>query len=129
DLLQECFMRLLEQDPAGIVHDCIRNLLTTILRNLAYDEGRRRSTRLKSYPLLAPATLTEEESGHFEALALALHGLPPEQREVVILKTHAECTFAEIAALIGISEPTAKSRYRYALEKLAQVLKADPENP
>jgi RNA polymerase sigma factor (sigma-70 family) len=128
DLLQECFLRLLEQDPAGILHDSIRNLLTTILRNLAYDEGRRRSTRMKSYPLLAPPTFMAEESGQFEALALALHRLPPEQREVVILKTYAKRTFGEIGELIGISEPTVKSRYRYALEKLADLLQADQED-
>ena len=128
DLLQECFLRLLEQDPAGILHDSVRNLLTTILRNLAYDEGRRRSTRLKSYPLLAAAAPVAEEAGQFEELALALHRLPPEQREVVILKTYAKCTFGEIAGLIGIPEPTVKSRYRYALEKLAEELQADQED-
>ena len=57
DLLQDCFLRILDFDPHQLQHDSIRNLLYTVLRNLARDEGRRRSTRLKSYPLLAPSTV------------------------------------------------------------------------
>lgn len=125
DLLQECFLRLLDLDPAAIQHESMRNLLYTILRNLARDEGRRRSTRQKSYPLLTPSTITSGEGERFEDLSLALHGLPPEQREVVVLKCYGELTFAEIAALIGVAEPTVKSRYRYAVEKLADVLREE----
>jgi RNA polymerase sigma-70 factor (ECF subfamily) len=122
DLLQECFLRILDLDPGSLQQDSIRSLLYTVLRNLARDEGRRRNTRLKSYPLLAPATVVGEEAGRFEGLSLALHALPPEQREAVVLKNYADLTFAEIAGLVGVSESTVKSRYRYAIEKLAELL-------
>ena len=122
DLLQECFLRLLDVDAEQVRHDSMRNLLYLILRNLARDEGRRRATRMKSYPLLAPSTVAGSEAGRFEDLSLALHGLPEEQREVVVLKFYGALTFADIAELTGVSEPTAKSRYRYAVEKLAEVL-------
>ena len=49
--------------------------------------------------------------------------LPEDQRETVILKIYAGLTFAEIAELGGVSLATAASRYRYALEKLAESLK------
>ena len=39
--------------------------------------------------------------------------LPPEQREVVLLKIDGELTFAQIAEVIGASMNTAASRYRY----------------
>ena len=122
DLLQDAFLRLLDLDPDQLHHDSVRNLLYTILRNLAKDEGRRKSTRLKSYPLLAPAAIAGEEAGRFEDLSLALHGLPPEQREAVVLKSYGGLTFADIAEMTGVSEATVKSRYRYAVEKLADVL-------
>jgi RNA polymerase sigma-70 factor, ECF subfamily len=125
DLLQECFLRLLDLDPAAIQHDCLRSLLYTILRNLARDEGRRRSSRLKSYPLLAPSTIAAGEGERFDNLSLALHALPAEQREVVVLKCYGDLTFVEIAALTGVSEPTVKSRYRYAVEKLADLLREE----
>ena len=55
-------------------------------------------------------------------LERALQALPPEQRELVAFKVDAGLTFAEIAALLGISANTAASRYRYALEKLRAAL-------
>ena len=47
---------------------------------------------------------------------------PTEQREVIVLKVDAGLTFAELAAVLGISANTAASRYRYALEKLRTAL-------
>jgi len=123
DLLQECFLRILDLDPAQLHHDSMRSLLYAVLRNLARDEGRRKSARLKSYPLLAPSTIAGGEAVRFDDLSLALHALPPEQREAVVLHNYADLTFAEIADLSGVSESTVKSRYRYAVEKLADVLR------
>lgn len=53
-----------------------------------------------------------------DSLAAALELLPPEQREVVILKIDSELTFDEIAQVLDVSPNTAASRYRYALDKL-----------
>lgn len=55
-------------------------------------------------------------------LERALRALPAEQREAISLKVDGGLTFAEIAALLGISANTAASRYRYALEKLRAAL-------
>jgi RNA polymerase sigma-70 factor (ECF subfamily) len=52
----------------------------------------------------------------------ALERLPPSQSEVVVLKIWEGMTFAEIAEVLGESPNTAASRYRYALEKLTQIL-------
>ena len=41
--------------------------------------------------------------------------LPPEQREVVILRHYADMSFKEIAALTRVSINTALGRMRYAL--------------
>jgi DNA-directed RNA polymerase specialized sigma24 family protein len=53
-----------------------------------------------------------------DRLTRALESLPPDQREVIALKIEGELTFAQIAAVLGISPNTAASRYRYALERL-----------
>lgn len=55
-------------------------------------------------------------------IRLALHRLPENQREVVILKIWEGMTFAEIADVLGKSPNTVASRYRYAMEKLQQQL-------
>ena len=49
-------------------------------------------------------------------------GLPAEQREVFLMREVMEMPFAEIATAVGASEPTVKSRMRYALEKLRAAL-------
>lgn len=125
DLLQDCFLRLLDLDPAALQHDSLRPLLYTILRNLLRDESRRRFTRLRSYPLLAPRTTAEEEAGRYEGLSLALHALPADQREVVVLKFFGGLTFIDIAGLTDVPEATVKSRYRYAVDKLADLMKEE----
>lgn len=51
-----------------------------------------------------------------------LKTLPQAQYEVVILKHWEELTFAEIAEVLGKSQNTVASRYRYAMEKLQRSL-------
>lgn len=51
-----------------------------------------------------------------------LRSLPRNQSEVVILKHWEELTFAEIADVLGKSQNTVASRYRYAMEKLHRSL-------
>lgn len=48
----------------------------------------------------------------------ALAELPPEQREVVLLRLQGELSMEEIGELTGVSRETVKSRLRYALDKL-----------
>jgi len=56
----------------------------------------------------------------------SLADLPPEQREVIVLKIWHEYTFEEIGKLLEISPNTAAGRYRYGLQKLKHFLK-DPD--
>ncbi|TWT95025.1 RNA polymerase sigma factor [Neorhodopirellula pilleata] len=53
---------------------------------------------------------------------LALRKLPMQQSEVVVLKIWEDMTFADIANVLEITPSTAASRYRYAKQKLAQLL-------
>jgi RNA polymerase sigma factor (sigma-70 family) len=51
-------------------------------------------------------------------LQRALDELPPEQREVVLLRLEQELTLEEIGAITGVGRETVKSRLRYAMDKL-----------
>jgi RNA polymerase sigma-70 factor (ECF subfamily) len=51
-------------------------------------------------------------------LQLALDALPPEQREVVVLRLEQELTLEEIGEITGAGRETVKSRLRYAMDKL-----------
>ena len=50
----------------------------------------------------------------------ALTQLPPEQREVIVLKVWGGLTFSQIAETLGMPANTAASRYRYGLTALKQ---------
>ncbi|MGY0635150.1 RNA polymerase sigma factor [Luteimonas sp. A478] len=51
-------------------------------------------------------------------LQLALDDLPPEQREVLLLRLDQELTLEEIGEVTGVGRETVKSRLRYAMDKL-----------
>lgn len=58
-----------------------------------------------------------------ERLSHALAKLPFEQREMVMMHLHGSMTFRDIARARQISPNTAKSRYRYGIDKLRSLLK------
>ncbi len=64
-----------------------------------------------------------DEPGDDAELERAVKNLPPNLREVVVLKTWSALTFQEIADTLGVPQNTAASRYRYALERLRESLK------
>jgi RNA polymerase sigma-70 factor, ECF subfamily len=105
-----------------------RALLYASVRSIALDFLRRdhRRTRRESVAVLEmeqsvePQFAVEDESQ--QALALAVGRLPNEQREVLVMKIWNGLTFAEIASVVGISQNTAASRYRYALSALKESL-------
>jgi RNA polymerase sigma-70 factor (ECF subfamily) len=65
------------------------------------------------------AALDREAATRIEA---AVAALPVEQREVFLMREVMDMTFAEIAVAVGTSEPTVKSRMRYALHRLREGL-------
>jgi RNA polymerase sigma-70 factor (ECF subfamily) len=51
-------------------------------------------------------------------LQVALDALPPEQREVVLLRLEHELGLEDIGVITGVGRETVKSRLRYAMDKL-----------
>jgi len=76
--------------------------------------------------LEAPASERPDEvaARRFEAARLlrALALLPPEQREIIVLREERDLTLEQIAEIQGVGRETVKSRLRYALAKLREVL-------
>ena len=65
------------------------------------------------------AAQNREAAARIEA---AVAALPVEQREVFLMREVMDLSFAEIATAVGASEPTVKSRMRYALGRLREAL-------
>jgi len=145
DLLQEVFLRVIKAQAASVDWKGEAKFTTwvyAIARNLCIDHARRAVHR-DARSLDGP-TRAEDEAGETlherlahgarDAEGLASDGqvrarveeavaaLPPDQREVFLLREVMDMPFAEIAAVVGAPEPTVKSRMRYALERLREAL-------
>ena len=128
DLLQETFMRLVTH--RGKSPDRFRAWLYTIAANLARDHFRSAHVRHTSTDALDGLDLREasiaEESllrnAERERVARALQELPPEQREVIILRFYHELRLDEIALISDVPLGTVKSRLFYALKRLKALL-------
>ena len=71
----------------------------------------------------APAT-DDVKSGRDEAAPIraALLKLPAEQREVILLRHFGDMSYAQVAAALGISEATVKSRPFSGRQRLCELL-------
>lgn len=118
DVLQDTFRALLSQDAPPREP---RFYLIRAYRNRALNHRRslwRRLTReVHSGSWFDPDSGSEESALERGAIE-GLQSLPPDQREVIVLKIWHGLTFEAIAALLGISPNTAAGRYRYGLQKL-----------
>lgn len=57
----------------------------------------------------------EEE---YRRISMLLKMIPPEQAEVISLRTIGGKSFDEIASLLGVNVSTVKSRFRYGIDKI-----------
>ena len=125
DVLQETFMALLklEREPDNPLHYCIRGY-----RNKALNYRRGLLRRLaREFESARWFERDAEESPQERAAMQCLQRLPPEQREVIVLKIWHEHTFEEIGELLQLSPNTVAGRYRYGMEKLRHCLNAERE--
>lgn len=120
DIVQEAFIRFWRKQHS------IRNraLLFATVRSISLDKirsdvrrARREATALAGNDDSVPPAFDLRDDTQ-QALAAAVDSLPAEQREVLVMKIWNELTFADIAEVLGISQNTAASRYRYALGAL-----------
>jgi len=146
DLLQEVFMRVIRSASEWRNDAKVSTWMFSIARNLCTDHARRQVHRKAASLDATPERIGDDDSGPrlldkiaghepdgesrlrdketILRLDQALAQLPQEQREVFLMREVMEMPFAEIALAVGASEPTVKSRMRYALERL-RVLLAD----
>lgn len=126
DAVQEVFAALAAgQRPLAGVKDLGAYLFVS-LRRAAWRIGQRRARDAAGRLIDPPAPAVAGEADEAQRLRKALARLPAEQREVLALKIDGGLTFAQAAAVLGISANTAASRYRYALEKLKEMMEPRP---
>jgi RNA polymerase sigma-70 factor (ECF subfamily) len=126
DVLQAVFVcmvrkrrRLAQAKSLGAyVYGIARNEAVSFLRLRRRNRGM--APRIESW--LTPIETNAGREELAEHLQAALGKLPQSQREVVVLKIYQDKTFQQIGELLHVSQNTAASRYRYAMERLRTLL-------
>jgi RNA polymerase sigma-70 factor (ECF subfamily) len=124
DIVQEAFVRFWRKqyspDNRALLFATVRSVALDLLRRDSRRARREATAFVEKEQNAAPAFDTDNEAQR--ELAEAVERLPREQREVVVMKIWNELTFADIGTVLGISQNTAASRYRYALSALKKYL-------
>ncbi|MBB5039276.1 RNA polymerase sigma factor [Prosthecobacter dejongeii] len=139
DIAQQVFLRVWKSAPRYEPSAKFTTWLFTILRNLVFNETRRRSRR-KEIPLeqedddhtpqqyadhTAPAAdlITQQEELE-QALDKAIAALPEKQRLAVVLRRHEELPYEQICDILKMSLPAVKSLLFRARAELRKHLAA-----
>lgn len=127
DLYQGCWEKVIKGRDGYTEQAPFRAWLFRIAHNHLVDHYRahRATTSL-------PESLADDErrgpqasaaqAARREAFRQALESLPEEQREALSLRLDAGLSQAEVAHVTGVGKETVKSRLRYGIRKLQEVL-------
>jgi RNA polymerase sigma-70 factor (ECF subfamily) len=126
DVLQIVFVRVIRKRHQLAEARSLDAYIFRIARNEALRLLSRRkidsTAKTAGDPWLINAQSSGDSQHLAESLQKALASLPQKQREVIVMKTYRHKTFLEIARLLGLSQNTVASRYRYGMEKLRILL-------
>jgi RNA polymerase sigma-70 factor (ECF subfamily) len=129
DVVQDVFVRVAEQGAKLAKIRNPKSWLLTVTHRAALDVIRRRRRRpsdsLEEHPLLVAVDDDSERALDATRASALLAGMPSKHRDVVYLKHFADCTFAEIGAIVGVPKFTAASRYRAGIAKLRRLLEGE----
>ncbi len=130
DATQQCFLSAYRSRLAGTIPEAPAAWLAAIARNECLSRLRRarpESLELRDDDLRDDADVAElvDRRAEIAALSEAIAGLPPAQRQAVVLRDFYGLSYQEIAAALGVSGPAVESlvfRSRKSLqERLVQL--------
>ena len=130
DLYQGCWEKVIRARRRYRPTGPFRAWLFRIAHNHAMDDFRRNTpltglddaNTASTQPDPADHAVTAERAAR---LADAVSGLPPDQRDAMLLKLEGGLDLETIARITGVGRETAKSRLRYATARLKKALSGE----
>lgn len=134
DLVHEVFTAFVRNSGQFALTGSLRGYFVTCVvngaRNLYRDRSRHGTIPLESCEPPALDSRPDEWlvlDEDFRRLHNALHELPDDQREAVVLRLQADLKFREIAGLQATSVKTVASRYQYGITKLRTLMNGEAD--
>ena len=122
DLVHEAFLKLYGSWHRVRDHDRAPAYLRTTLVNLAHGRARRHHVALRKRPAAAPDAASAEEGAvgleNRREVVECLRGLPPRQRERLVLRHYNDMTETEIADTLGISVGSVRTHVKRGMAVL-----------
>ena len=125
DILQDLYLRLSKHplrlaeidDLQGYIYRSLSNSCISQLRS------RRKFTSIDALDTISSDDLAPKDfEQEFQLIERLMTLLPDEQSEVIRLRIYGGRQFSEIASICDIPLTTAKSRFRYGIDKLREAL-------
>ncbi len=133
ELFQEVWLKLIKASDSYKVTASFRSYLYTLAHNVFVDHYRKQRQQKQYLQQHVVKDCIDEEAVDDPEMILqmqqcrdsfdhALAQLPYEQREILLLREETQMSLQEIADTVGINYEAAKSRLRYAVDKLRAAL-------
>lgn len=132
ELAQRTWVRAFEKRRSFAGHGPLFAWLLSICRSLFHDGLRAQQREARLVAAMAAAghsdcdgkedSVESERSYLSSQLADAVGALPPQQRDVLMLRLFEGCSTRETAARLSVAEGTVKAALHHALRKLRSVL-------
>ena len=126
DVVQEVLLSVFRRLREKTSVDSVEHYVIRAISNACTDYFRKKTPKVVMLDKAKEVAVNEgDRQIHEEFLRVnrLLDSLPIEQKEIVRLKCYDDLTFRQIAELQDIPEATAKSRYRYAIIHIQQMIK------
>jgi RNA polymerase sigma-70 factor, ECF subfamily len=136
DVLQDSFLRAFRhfrgfsgESPRAWLLSIVRNVSFTLWRKRDRDEADEPEPVLEAEPDPGPSPEARLlEACDAELVHVALDRLPSLHREVLVLREMEECSYREIASILGVPIGTVMSRLSRARAQLVRELVGDPRS-
>lgn len=129
DTLQDVFVTIVRKRLSVVNARLLKPYLFRLSRNVALNRIKRnRRIRERDHEASHWLVLNgegERRDERIQQVEAALARLPEKQRSVVVLKFYQNKTFRDIGDMLGISENTAGSRYRYGMAKIRDLVQEE----